>query len=442
MKYISQYSDRLGQAFKRIEELEKENTQLRRELDRLLAGKQRQQQGTPYSTKSSDPKEQPHYARSTTASCSKEKSATQQPMQSKCATERRVLIDGKLYAYEAGVPRHISSPGYQLFSPGSPGYMGLTKAYSVRQLQIFLGNFERERKQEEIKKRRISQPLPKPPPEWDSWGTDNPHPAPPKDESDWTYEAKPAENETPADESLEIPSSMTDDYKKYDPSWELVIRSRLNDGLSVTDVSPPIESKKGFDFLRRAVEIVQQTIFDIVKSGAPGWDGDNFEDGPHAVRLGRDELLSWIGSRSQNKLIYNGHQPKRIHDELLSIVPLRNSLCHPSGWLFRDAHWLDEKISRAHRLVVTLGDENAAMEIRGIRDAVRNETYQSLQEIKGIYFLSIQPHPENMDFHFRLVPFFKGVLSSDKRGAWKNTKDEREVLAVAQAWALQNNYEV
>ncbi|KAI1157368.1 hypothetical protein F5B18DRAFT_666023 [Nemania serpens] len=434
MKYISQYSDRLSQAFKRIEELEKENIRLQMELVGLRAtGKQR----TSCLTKSTSTNEQPHYAQPTKTSSNKEKYGLQNPSRRKCMTERIVFISGEPYVYNAGVPLHIALPKTSNSMTHGPRYLHSTNASSNRYHEILDETGKRKRKQEEIEKRRVSPRLPSPSTSWwdsSGWDSDTTY-SPPTIERRWGWASNfGTEKELPIEESPAMLSSGDAEVQGV-PQTDLAKRSRLDDTFRLY-APAPIEGKEGFSALRRAFEIVQETVFDIVKSGTPGWQGgDKFEDGPHLVRLGRNELHAWMNGK---ELSYNGRTKKTISDDLLDVVYLRNALCHPSGSDFRDSTEVDSFLHMAQRVTVTLGNENAAMELRGIRETVRDEAKRSLQDMRDMYLLSLMPYHEELRYQPHHVALFKQVLSEKDRGYWNDSIEEQEFVAIASAWDGQH----
>lgn len=435
MKHISQYSVRLSQAFKKIEELEKKNTRIREELIGLRTSNK---QGTSCLTKSASTNEQPHFAQSTKSSSNKHKSRPQNHNRSKCMTGRAVLISGQLHTKKAGVPLHIAPQ--KTPSCHGPRYISATRASHNREIEIADERLKHKKKQEEIKRRRVSPRLPSPPTSrcnshvrWNSdtvadfmsseayWG--------------WSSNFREKKEDLPLEESPAEVSSG-DAEVKSDPPVDLATRSRVDEILGLTSPAP-IDSKKGFSYLRRAFHIVQQIVFDVATS--PGWQGGGYEEGPHLVRLGRDELLSWMGV---NCMPYNGYTTSKICNDLLFVVSLRNALCHPNGNTFRDSTEVERLLRHAQRVTVTLGDEKAAMELREMRETLRSEAKQSLQDIRDMYHLSLQPHHEELAYKFHHLPLFKEVLSLHQRGHWNKSKEEKEFVVIAQAWASQNEISI
>ncbi|KAI1127875.1 hypothetical protein F5Y10DRAFT_292556 [Nemania abortiva] len=400
MKYISQQSDRLSQAFERIAELENEVTRLRKELAVLRNSKPQNLLQTPprpeKSTKS--PICTHRYAQSTTASRCKDKSQTQDSEDGGDKSPQNKLPfiarDGESWTYKNGV---LVQMDYSI----RPSYMRSTYAVEKRELAVWREKWDKER---ELRKKSRSM-----------WGP----PFSPNDSRGYSEEYESDLPPTP-------PSS--DDDMEDDPKDNLEERSRLRDTLRFESQDVTIDSKSGFRYLRRAAEIAQEAIHAVGESGAPGWK--RFREGPHVVKLGRNELMSWLGEYPDQRLASNGYAAYTVYHGLLDVVYLRNAISHPCGETFSDPERVDALMKRSQHLAIVLGDEKRAFEVRQLRDDLREEAHRSVQDVLDLYYMSSLPYSTGIECAYHHEKLFQGALNLYSRYSY----DYWMVLAVAQAW--------
>ncbi|KAI3317194.1 hypothetical protein HD806DRAFT_527272 [Xylariaceae sp. AK1471] len=405
MKYVSQYSDRLSRAYKKIEGFKKEIIRLQNKIATLQTTKiHKEPQSLPTcSVKNVSSDNKKHYAQPTTSSRNKGKPETQQLDKDKGETRRAVIINNNVYVYVAGVPTRI--PSRNEYSWVCPSFMRGTRT-----------SYRREacNRQENLKRKdRIKKPQqPATPPDslHDSrWGScDNE-----------VIRSLPETLPQPSD-ATPPPRTPLDIDEKDDKLTgdDLAQRTRLDEGLDpeCRALRVLIDSKTGLDFLRKAAEIVQRAIFHVWETKEP----KPFPEGLHLVRLGRDELMRWVGEYPSPHLAHNGHSAREIHSTLLEVVPLRNAISRPTGSELRNATSVDWLLGT-------------------IRDALRSEANKSLQFIKDLYYLAIQPFHEVIDYRHHHFKMFKNALYLMEHNGWteQEKKYSKEIIAVAQAWAGQ-----
>ncbi|KAI0860622.1 hypothetical protein F4860DRAFT_514792 [Xylaria cubensis] len=434
MKYVIAYSDRLAKAHKQIKELESECSRLLNENAALRAIKT-----TTRSSPTAKPRTKPavsndvkHYTKPTVSSRGKDKSLQLQKLNTNDdKAHRAVLINGRRHIYAAGVPTPVVTMDTWT---QCPSYMSDTSASCKRRSEILEESKERRNR---VDLRRLKPPT-KPKStdfnySWDvpveetgpeslgsgcSWGTT------------LVDEDKLCSVESQLESSASSISSQTAlstaDTEVGNPLEQCLAQSsRLDDELDLGHEIVYIDPTSGLRSLREAVELTQQAILDV-KSCMPEWHSWIFEDNPNLVRLGRDEMMSWMGSFEYSRRIHNGYPCRDICHALLRLPPLRNTICHPRGPELRDPENLDYLLQNAQRVSIMLGDEKRAHSIRGIRDALRAEVEMCMQEIKDVHDLAALPfyEAEHKAHHSRM---FKTILDERYTGC-------KEALAVAQAW--------
>ncbi|KAF2966182.1 hypothetical protein GQX73_g7389 [Xylaria multiplex] len=407
MKYISQYSDRLAEAFKRIEELENENKILRKEITKYRRTHPRS--STTHSMESPGLSGSPHYTLPTLSSRNKDKSE----LQDACNNQREsklptLFISGIPYRYKDCVPRQVFKEEKRSSLPPPPrcypGYMESTTASRHHASDGWAWPPKTPWRKEIPGSSSCEKihPIPDPP------STSPPTPL-------------------PTDTGVEV--EIKDDLEE---------RSRLDDNLRFK-IEVWTDTKTNLKYLRKASKIVQKSIFDARKNGGLGIRSPEiFEDGPHTILLGRDELMSWLGDVAPETLLaYNGYSSQQVYCSLLGTVYLRNTISHPSAWELQDSREVDDLLRRAQRVAIILGNEEGTLEIRAMRDALRDAASKFLQCIKDLYYMTLLPDcdmPEFGNHHKRL---FKWALRRSKNWYEEERESYKEVLAVASAWNLR-----
>ncbi|KAI1288165.1 hypothetical protein F5Y03DRAFT_405061 [Xylaria venustula] len=406
MKYISQYSDRLEQAFKRIDELEKENNQLRAENVALRGAKSRRST-TNFSIKSPSTQSSHTYAQPTVSS--QNKSKMQPPVPGK-DEERKPCNCTPILVYDTNAPKLNRQPGY----------MNRTNSSCRRESACWAERYMRKKEAEERLARRSRGKTPQHDSTYDSeW--DSP-----------SYETK-LDHERVSMVDEPYPTDLEIEKKT---EGDLAQRSRLEERHGLSDLTVQLDSKKSLDYLCRAAEIVQQSIFDATQNGMGAWR-DFDDDGPHLVRLGRDELKRWMGKYPYCELAYNGYSASEIHYVVFNVVGVRNAISHPEGDWLRDLDVVYGLLQRAQRASLVLGNEEGTMEIREMRDAVCSDAMKDIEYLQGLYHLALQPCQEDFD----LQPRHRWLLRI-VNGTWNRMSDEEkeknaQLFVVAQAWSVQ-----
>ncbi|KAI0805646.1 hypothetical protein GGR55DRAFT_654451 [Xylaria sp. FL0064] len=261
------------------------------------------------------------------------------------------------HMYKNGIPILVDDPC-------SPRFMKSTSVLYRRNTQLLIERVEREKRAEQQATWRLGdrmRQLFSSDSEWDSryWEVEEP-----PEETPPSPAPLPTPPLTPTTAEIEGKIEVEIEKEK-----SLAERTRLHEKLEFS-IRILTDSKKSLGYLRRAAEIVQKSIFDAHKNGLSGrWD---LEDGPHLVRLGRNELWSWLGDEdchfysrpNWSTLAYNGQSGYTVYHAILEVVELRNTISHPHGSELRDAKYVDWLLGSAQNVCVVPGDEKGALEIR------------------------------------------------------------------------------
>jgi regulator of replication initiation timing len=427
MKYISQHSDRLRLAYHQIEELKAEITRLRKENAalRITSRQKERQKPATCSIKHNNLDDTKHYAQPTASSRLKEKIEIQQLKGDKDEPKRAVVISNSTYIYSDCMLLLVPSRTRPAGRWNNPSFLHATEASGSREFLILKEKLEKEKRARTNGAPQLTYTSMASP--YDSrWGS----------YEDEAAQSPPTEETTP---SCHTPLDIDEEDDKA-AAVDLAQRSRLDEGLDpeIRPIRVLIDSKTGLDHLQKAAVIVQQAIYNVWKDQEPR---HCFDDGPHLVRLGRNELMGWMGMQPMSYMAHNGHCARTVWRVLEDVVPLRNAISHPTGSDLRCADNLETLLRLAQNVTVVLGDEEGAVAVRAIRDSVRAEAATSLQFIKDLYRLAVLPFygadlVGHQHHHVRMVKDALYRFKNHNCNAYDENYRE-EILAVAQAWDRQ-----
>ncbi|KAI1264710.1 hypothetical protein F5Y18DRAFT_427855 [Xylariaceae sp. FL1019] len=412
MKIINGLADQLKNAQTEIQELKKENAQLKEQL--------RRQGATPGAEVTSPLTRRltrppllttPGYAQATTSSLAKHQSP--EPGKRPVPPSKSVVIiqNGK-YHYENCVPVSME-PGHEddkASLPTCPNYMSLTSAAYSRKSETKSRMIEyNEEKKFTLEQRMAPRPtLPPLPPSPTAWSPSYWSSEPSSTVIDWTsnstisFERDLRRAEAERSQQMEerhnsrynVPN--LDAFSRIDEDWD---KNDTFSSLKYPD-NPFIDSARGFQFLRRAMVLVQEAMFPLFKKYCSVYSDSA---GPFLLRLGRSELLNAVSDYAQHWLGINGHTSTEVYIALMEMPELRNAVAHPTADELSSPIKIDRCLKNAQKLAFIFRDFHRTMEIRTMRDNLVADISRSDKILGNICGLAITPFSENMelDEHFR-----------------------------------------
>ncbi|KAI1358881.1 hypothetical protein F5Y08DRAFT_350168 [Xylaria arbuscula] len=386
MKYINPQLERLSKRNRELEaqcnDLKERNRVLQKENNilRLTHPKRTITIKTTISATESNPSSPntPRYACTTASSRSKTKTERQKVLTVANETEeRRVVIDNQQYKYRDGIPipvvkDDVAEPAWLCV----PHYMKATGASEERHTQI--------RAENEARAMKVASQVHQKPartrsePESPTWG------------SEW--------------ESSTCKDGIQDEAE--DNRAEETRPPQLDD--LVVDI--PIiktESKVNLSYLDAAYYIAKDSVWAALMGGRLGnLSLANFKDGPHLIALGFLELRALLGERSSPSMAQNGFSAPTVYGTIFDVTPLRNMVCHGNAEELRDPFMTDDRLKRALRVAIVLGNEEGANKVRAFREALRADARAVCDWVRDMHALvsqpgyeadwDLQPHQEDM----------------------------------------------
>ncbi|GAP90922.1 hypothetical protein SAMD00023353_5100420 [Rosellinia necatrix] len=440
MKHINSHSDRLKKAIQKIEDLERENEDLRKKLSQLQpTTPQSEQQSAPTTPRKDPISADNHFAKPTSASLSRVLSKSQRPESPKLKSPESavkkspsatVSIRGEEYIYKDGVPVPVAPSHHQWVA--QPGFMNATASTALRQCEI---NYRTIERRSEIDLRRYCLTRPgsvTTPPTDDTgreWGDPHEH-----SEDEWCEPPLPI----PLSEFFDDDEIVDEEANAQDAVQnDLAQISSLDDNIDPSYHDLMIDTKTSLNYLRRSVKIVQIAIHAAGKNCLRGNIRANLKDGPHLILLGRDELLNWLGTNESEKLARHGYPGPAVYSAIMRTPDLRNAISHPTAYLLQNPVVVDALIRSAQKVAVVLGDKTGAMEARAMRDAVKNAANELLQDINDLHYAVQQPFYEMLDLGFLMKKAVKyASLTMRCRGS---DQVRKELADIAKAWDNQRD---
>ncbi|KAI1325367.1 hypothetical protein F5Y16DRAFT_423117 [Xylariaceae sp. FL0255] len=190
--------------------------------------------------------------------------------------------------------------------------------------------------------------------------------------------------------TIEDVSRLNDDWE-----WETWKSKYDYNSLGNAKVIADIDSMIGFEYLRRALNHVQQVVYPFFAERNP----DFVRAGPSLLALGYHELLNMIGYSSYPALWLNvnGYSRHQVHEALMDVVALRNRVAHPDPYNMSDAECLDTCLKLAQVITCILRDWERTMDIRRMRDHVAVLMAESHDIVENLRHLAMLTPFEGFD---------------------------------------------
>ncbi|KAI1770834.1 hypothetical protein F4818DRAFT_454993 [Hypoxylon cercidicola] len=330
----------------------------------------------------------------------------------------KVRVDGVTYVYANGRPLQLDA---------KPRYMQETRSFHVKHKEALVGSSWG------VSTSSSSSG-------WDGWGISSTEDD--TTSSDTTASEVTADTEDTGDETLptqtnlrssgEINELISESVLKYFPQNKVWISSKI-----------------GFQILTAGHRIAQQTFYDAARQFWPKLFR-RFEDGPQLVRLGRDEMHSYIGEACNIvDLTLCGCNQSSVYDALMDLVHLRNAICHPGTGSQQDIYTLDNHLRSVEKFTIALGNDEQSALIRSLRGELRKEATGSLDACNRYSPLAALPFAGEVDPQWEpyQIGMFREILDQAAIGRWEAYTDEEKNLymglfRVAHAWAAANRPEL
>lgn len=155
-----------------------------------------------------------------------------------------------------------------------------------------------------------------------------------------------------------------------------------------------LEASKQYSLLQRGLDLAKQCLWDFLTNKKACC---KYTSGWVTVRFGRNELLVQFGddpsdSRVDDYFGYRGNSSWRVYSLLFDIVGLRNATCH---FHVDTVEVIDRHLEHVQLLAVELYDEQRAIAVRALRDELRQEAEDVLDDMSALEPLSVLPFPEH-----------------------------------------------
>ncbi|KAI1395306.1 hypothetical protein F4819DRAFT_492620 [Hypoxylon fuscum] len=408
VKVVNSLASKLAEARKKVLQLEDENRALvqrneaqAREIKELRSSSTRKIT-TFASTEFPKRQTRSTYDQPTKASRNRTTVAKCESVQTKQHHRDEVVIRGARYIYEQCRLVQISCSKYTI-----PSYMQETKSFDAKILDPW-------------RMSRSGSSLSWP--SSDEWGT-------PENSGDETS----PQSLQQVDDSSELRAPREDKEELAEPE-EPQLGESIYDHFGY-DSNFYVSSEVGLDILRKAHRIVQEALYEAARKFWP-WIWRQFRDGPHLVKLGRDELHSYIGETGTAvDLGLCGTRSDKVYFALMDAPFIRNAICHPCVHSFSEIHALDNNLEHAHRITLALRDEERSAHMRSLRDELRETAETVLYEIESFNSLAVLPFSghESPPWKWHHERLFKEVLENSKKG---HEHKYSYVVHVANKWAL------
>ncbi|KAI1340285.1 hypothetical protein F5Y15DRAFT_415173 [Xylariaceae sp. FL0016] len=226
--------------------------------------------------------------------------------------------------------------------------------------------------------------------------------------TEWaTHIYNPRRSKSPETDGLADPSSETDEPPEnimseghedadHDANYKLQAicpspYSAIRGLLGAREKCVVIPSRRGYDFLSRALRLSQQIVYYGLRTHLPDLCASIYPQGSHEIRFGFTELESTFVFRSRD-LSFGVNNKYRVYDAMYRITDLRNLVCHfgtSTGRL--RAHSYDSELREVEYLARVFGDNGRVRKIVRLRTRLRDAAQEVLRKIEDLALWSVLP---------------------------------------------------
>lgn len=184
--------------------------------------------------------------------------------------------------------------------------------------------------------------------------------------------------------------------------------------------------------LMRGKQLAQKCLWNHMDKHEPDVRERYFPGGWHQVKLERDVLRAIL----PGKLSYRANDPELAYDAALSVVRLRNAVCHwgpgsiPS---FRHAaRVVDQILKDLQKFAISLYDGESALAARELRDEARRAVEDTVRELEAIELR--EPLFDGYIFKYHHKEMFRQIEMARNGGFLADYRFPGVIFRAANVW--------
>lgn len=182
--------------------------------------------------------------------------------------------------------------------------------------------------------------------------------------------------------------------------------------------------------LTRGKQIAQKCLWKHMDKHEPDARECYFPGGWHQVKLERDVLRAIL----PGNLGYRANDPELAYDAALSVVRLRNAVCHWSAgsipWGRHAARVVDQLLKDLQKFAICLYDEESALAARELRDEARRAVEDTISELEAV-----EPLFDEYQFKYHHKQMFEQIAMAREGGYLADFRFPGVILRAADLWS-------
>lgn len=182
--------------------------------------------------------------------------------------------------------------------------------------------------------------------------------------------------------------------------------------------------------LTRGKQLAQKCLWTHMDKHDPDAREQYFPGGWHQVKLERDVLRAILPGH----LGYRANDPELAYDAALSVVRLRNAVCHwtvgsiPEGR--HAARVVDQLLKDLQKFAISLYDEENALAARELRDEAHRAVEDTVNELEAV-----EPLFDEYEFKYNHKEMFKQILIARGEGNLAEFRFPGVIFRAANVWS-------
>lgn len=182
--------------------------------------------------------------------------------------------------------------------------------------------------------------------------------------------------------------------------------------------------------LTRGKQIAQKCLWKHMDKHEPEVRERCFPGGWHQVKFERDVLRAILPGH----LGYRANDPELAYDAALSVVRLRNAVCHwtagsvPLGR--HAARVIDQLLKDLQKFAISLYDEESALAARELRDEARRAVEDTVRELEAV-----EPLFDEYTFKYHHKEMFKQITIAREEGNLAEFRFPGVIFRAANVWS-------
>lgn len=191
-----------------------------------------------------------------------------------------------------------------------------------------------------------------------------------------------------------------------------------------------VDDKCLLGLLARGKQVAQKCLWTHMDKHEPDARERYFPGGWHQVKFERDVLRAILPGH----LSHRANDPELAYDAALSVVRLRNAVCHWTAGSIPEgrhaARVVDQLLKDLQKFAISLYDEESALAARELRDEAHQAVEDTVSELEAV-----DPMFDEYEFKYHHKEMFKQIEMAREEGDLAEFRFPGVMLRAANVWS-------